>query len=163
MSLPIGTRNATAAAVVLGLGAAAFAAGTRPEFDTPGALQGRRQPGSSRLHTNRVARRTRRRRPSLRRHARDGERAATGAALVLGLGPVAKLPERGTGPGFTRQRLAVGKGVGVEIALELDDRDEVIALHDHCQTATTVVETLQLRPRGLWDSDSSIRTVTTFA
>jgi hypothetical protein len=43
--------------------------------------------------------------------------------VVLGLGPVAKLPEQGTGPGFTRQRLAANKGAGVEIVLELDDRD----------------------------------------
>ena len=71
--------------------------------------------------------------------------------VVLGLGPVAKLPERGTGPGFTRQRLAAGKGAGVEIVLELDDRDQVVALHDHCQAEATVVEALQLRPWGLWD------------
>jgi len=71
--------------------------------------------------------------------------------VALGLGPVAKLPEHGTGPGFTRQRLAADKGAGVEIVLELDDRDQVVALHDHCQAAATVVEALQFRPWGLWD------------
>jgi lactoylglutathione lyase len=72
-------------------------------------------------------------------------------SVILGLGPVAKLPERSTGHGFTRQRLAVDKGAGVEIVLELDDRAEVVALHDRCQAESTVVETLQLRPWGLWD------------
>jgi catechol 2,3-dioxygenase-like lactoylglutathione lyase family enzyme len=71
--------------------------------------------------------------------------------VVLGLGPVAKLPERGTGPGVTRQRLAADKGAGVEIVLELDDREQVVALHYHCQAEATVVEPLQLRPWGLWD------------
>jgi lactoylglutathione lyase len=71
--------------------------------------------------------------------------------VVLGLGPVAKLPERGTDPGFTRQRLAGDKGAGVEIVLELDDRDQVVALHDHCHATAGVVDALQLRPWGLWD------------
>jgi lactoylglutathione lyase len=35
--------------------------------------------------------------------------------VVLGLGPAAKLPEAGDGPGFTRERLSRDKGVGVEI------------------------------------------------
>jgi lactoylglutathione lyase len=69
--------------------------------------------------------------------------------VVLGLGPVAKLPERGDGPGFTRQRLRVDKGAGVEIVLELDSLDELRALHDHCQAVIT--EPLQLRPWGLHD------------
>jgi catechol 2,3-dioxygenase-like lactoylglutathione lyase family enzyme len=72
-------------------------------------------------------------------------------SVILGLGAVAKLPERGTGPGFTRQRLADDKGAGVEIVLELDDRDQVITLHDHCQANAGVIEALQLRPWGLWD------------
>lgn len=71
--------------------------------------------------------------------------------VVLGLGPVAKLPESGTGPGFTRQRLGAGKGAGVEIVLELDDLDEVVALHDHCRDVATVAEALQRRPWGRWD------------
>jgi catechol 2,3-dioxygenase-like lactoylglutathione lyase family enzyme len=71
--------------------------------------------------------------------------------VVLGLGPVAKLPEDGPGPGFTRKRLAADKGSGVEIVLELDDRDQVVALHDRCRAEASVVEALQLRPWGLWD------------
>jgi lactoylglutathione lyase len=55
--------------------------------------------------------------------------------VVLGLGPVAKLPERDEGPGFTRRRLAAGKGAGVEIVLELDDVAQVRALHGHCLSA----------------------------
>ena len=47
--------------------------------------------------------------------------------VVLGLGPVAKLPARGAGPGFTRERLAVDKGAGVEIVLELDGVEQVRA------------------------------------
>jgi catechol 2,3-dioxygenase-like lactoylglutathione lyase family enzyme len=83
---------------------------------------------------------------------RDGEYISIRrGTVVLGLGPVAKLPEHGNGPGFTRQRLATGKGAGVEIVLELDDRDQVVALHDHCQAEATVVTALQLRPWGLWD------------
>jgi lactoylglutathione lyase len=70
--------------------------------------------------------------------------------VVLGLGPVAKLPE-GDGPGFTRQRLAAGKGAGVEIVLELDDVERVAALHEHCRAMATVVEPLQPRPWGLQD------------
>jgi lactoylglutathione lyase len=69
--------------------------------------------------------------------------------VVLGLGPVAKLPERGAGPGFTRQRLAAGKGAGVEIVLELDDVEQVRALHERCRELA--VEALQLRPWGLHD------------
>jgi catechol 2,3-dioxygenase-like lactoylglutathione lyase family enzyme len=71
--------------------------------------------------------------------------------VVLGLGPVAKLPQQGDGPGFTRQRLAAGKGSGVEIVLELDDPNQVTALHEHCRRRAVVVEALQLRPWGLHD------------
>ena len=34
---------------------------------------------------------------------------------VIGLGPIAKLPPSGTGPGFTQARLAADRGAGVEI------------------------------------------------
>jgi hypothetical protein len=46
-------------------------------------------------------------------------------AVVLGLGPAAKLPEPGDSPGLTRQRLNAAKGAGVEIVLELDGVDEL--------------------------------------
>jgi len=71
--------------------------------------------------------------------------------VVLGLGPVAKLPERGDGPGFTRQRLNGVKGAGVEIVLELDDPDQVSTLYEHCRSRGWAVEPLQLRPWGLQD------------
>jgi lactoylglutathione lyase len=71
--------------------------------------------------------------------------------VVLGLGPVAKLPARGAGPGFTRERLATGKGAGVEIVLELDDVEQARALHEHCRSRAAVVEPLQFRPWGLHD------------
>lgn len=71
--------------------------------------------------------------------------------VVLGLGPIAKLPGTGDGPGFTRQRLARDKGAGVEIVLEVDGPDELRALHEHCRRHTVVAEPLQLRPWGLHD------------
>jgi catechol 2,3-dioxygenase-like lactoylglutathione lyase family enzyme len=71
--------------------------------------------------------------------------------VVLGLGPIAKLPERDEGPGFTRQRLAAGKGVGVEIVLEMDFVEQVAALHDVCQARGVVAEALRTRPWGLAD------------
>jgi lactoylglutathione lyase len=72
-------------------------------------------------------------------------------AVVFGLGPVAKLPESGDGPGFTRQRLAVDKGAGVEIVLELDDVTAVEQLYRTCRARDVVVEPLQGRPWGLAD------------
>jgi catechol 2,3-dioxygenase-like lactoylglutathione lyase family enzyme len=72
-------------------------------------------------------------------------------AVVLGLGPVAKLPARGSGPGFTRQRVAAGRGAGVEIVLEVDDLAQVTALHEHCRARGVVAEALRPRPWGLHD------------
>ena len=43
--------------------------------------------------------------------------------VVLGLGPIAKLPPSGPGPGFTQERLANDRGAGVEIVLEVPDLD----------------------------------------
>ena len=68
--------------------------------------------------------------------------------VVLGLGPVAKLPPSGTGPGFTQARLAAGKGAGVEIVLAVDDLD---AVHRSCRSAGVIVEDLTDRPWGLRD------------
>jgi lactoylglutathione lyase len=70
--------------------------------------------------------------------------------VVLGLGPVAKLPE-GDGPGFTQRRLAVDKGAGVEIVLEVDDPAQLSPLQDRCRARGVVVEPLQRRPWGLHD------------
>ena len=46
---------------------------------------------------------------------------------VIGLGPVAKLPSTGPGPGFTQERLAGVRGVGTEIVLEVEDLDVALA------------------------------------
>jgi lactoylglutathione lyase len=77
-----------------------------------------------------------------------GYASLRGGDVVLGLGPVAKLPVTGDGPGFTQQRLAAGKGAGVEIVLEVDDLDAVYAA---CDAAGAVVEGLTDRPWGLRD------------
>jgi lactoylglutathione lyase len=71
--------------------------------------------------------------------------------VVLGLGPVAKLPAAGSGPGFTRAKLAGDRGAGVEIVLELDDPAVVSAAFDQCRASGATVELLRLQPWGLWD------------
>jgi catechol 2,3-dioxygenase-like lactoylglutathione lyase family enzyme len=71
--------------------------------------------------------------------------------VVLGLGPVAKLPERAEGRGFTGQRLRGDKGAGVEIVLELDGVDELRELYEHCRRSAAISEELRLRPWGLRD------------
>jgi lactoylglutathione lyase len=70
--------------------------------------------------------------------------------VVLGLGPVAKLPES-DGPGFTRRRLARDKGAGTEIVLEVDHPGELPPLHERCRARGVVVEPLQRRTWGLDD------------
>jgi len=71
--------------------------------------------------------------------------------VVLGLGPVAKLPEHTEGQGFTRQRLRGAKGAGVELVLELDGLDELQALYEHCRQQVTISDELSLRSWGLHD------------
>jgi len=46
---------------------------------------------------------------------------------ILGLGPIAKLPPSGPGPGFTQERVATSRGAGVEIVLEVDDLETALA------------------------------------
>jgi lactoylglutathione lyase len=72
-------------------------------------------------------------------------------SVVLGLGPVAKLPEAGVGPGFTQQRLHADRGAGVEIVLELDDLNDLTALYRRCQARGVVVQPLREQPWGLPD------------
>jgi catechol 2,3-dioxygenase-like lactoylglutathione lyase family enzyme len=72
-------------------------------------------------------------------------------SVVHGLGPVAKLPDTGVGPGFTRQRLHADRGAGVEIVLEADDLEELRALYRNCQTRGVVAEALREQPWGLQD------------
>src|SRR3954454_3750847 len=71
--------------------------------------------------------------------------------VVLGLGPVAKLPEQAEGRGFSRQRLNGDKGAGVEIVLELDGVDELEALYERCRQRPVISESLELRSWGLYD------------
>lgn len=67
--------------------------------------------------------------------------------VVLGIGPVAKLPEEGGY--FGRDISAHRRGLGVEIVLEVDDvdgwRDRVVA------SGHPIFEPLQDRPWGLRD------------
>ena len=71
--------------------------------------------------------------------------------VVLGFWPVAQLPERGAGPGFTQARLGIDKGGGVEIVFEVDGVEELAGLHQRCQAKGVVVQALVLRPWGLQD------------
>jgi catechol 2,3-dioxygenase-like lactoylglutathione lyase family enzyme len=71
--------------------------------------------------------------------------------VVFGIGPVAKLPDRAEGPGFSRHRLSGTKGAGVEIVLELDSLDELWALYEVCRQRAVISEPLQLRSWGLHD------------
>jgi lactoylglutathione lyase len=67
--------------------------------------------------------------------------------VVLGIGPVAKLPEEGGY--FSRDIATVRRGLGVEIVIEVDDVDgwhERVADSGH-----PILEPLQDRPWGLRD------------
>jgi lactoylglutathione lyase len=70
--------------------------------------------------------------------------------VILGLGPLAKLLPPGAEPGLTGQQ-AVRKGSGVEIVLEVDSVEELVALHDQCQARAVVADALRMRPWGLRD------------
>ena len=67
----------------------------------------------------------------------------------LGLAAVTRLPERGAGPGFTRERLTAAQGAGVEIVLEVEDLDEAAAGVE--RYGHPVAEPPQERPWGLRD------------
>lgn len=67
----------------------------------------------------------------------------------LGLAAMARLPERGPGPGFTRERLAVARGTGVEIVLEVDDLEGMAQAV--ARAGFSIIEPLQERPWGLVD------------
>jgi predicted enzyme related to lactoylglutathione lyase len=67
--------------------------------------------------------------------------------VMLGIGPVAKLPE--TGGYFTRSIASQRRGLGVEIVMEVDD---LSAAHRRVlDSAHPVFEPPQQRPWGLWD------------
>ena len=77
----------------------------------------------------------------------EGYASVGSGSVVLGLGPIAKLPEKDGY--FTRNRLAGDRGVGVEIVFEVDD---IVAMHERVRTAGhPILEGLQQRPWGLND------------
>ena len=68
-------------------------------------------------------------------------------SVVLGLGPISKLPEEGGY--FTRGIKERRRGLGVEIVLEVDDVD---ALHESVSASGhPILEPMQRRPWGLTD------------
>lgn len=77
----------------------------------------------------------------------EGYASVRSGGVVLGLGPIAKLPlEEGY---FTQGRVASDRGAGVEIVLEVDD---VVAFHKRLRdTGYRILEPLQDRPWGLTD------------
>ena len=70
-------------------------------------------------------------------------------SVVLGLGPIAKLPAAGPGPGFTQARLERDRGAGVEIVLEVDDLDA--ELERVARSGHALAEPPRQRPWGLRD------------
>lgn len=68
---------------------------------------------------------------------------------VLGLGPIAKLPAAAPAPGFSQERLAVDRGAGVEIVLEVEDLDDAFARAR--AAGNPIANPLQLQPWGLRD------------
>ncbi len=81
------------------------------------------------------------------RHEPDGYASLRLGNAVLGIGPVAKLPEEGGY--FGRDISSHRRGLGVEIVLEVDDVDEW-----HARVGASghpMLEPLQDRPWGLRD------------
>jgi lactoylglutathione lyase len=67
----------------------------------------------------------------------------------LGLAAVMRLPERGEGPGFTREQVAAAHGAGVEIVLEVADLDEAAARV--ARAAYSIAEAPREQPWGRRD------------
>ena len=82
----------------------------------------------------------------VQRHEADYISLRSGT-VILGLGPVAKLPVNAGY--FTQHKLLSNPGVGVEIVLEVDN---VHALYTHVQAAAyPITDPLMARPCGLTD------------
>ena len=81
-------------------------------------------------------------------HRREPDYASVrNGDVVLGLGPIAKLPE--TGGYFTRSGLTGERGLGVEIVFEVDD---ISTAHDAVlMSGHPILEPIQERPWGLTD------------
>ena len=84
-----------------------------------------------------------------RRDADGGYASLVRGSVVLGLGPIAKLPRDGPGGGFTQARLAADRGAGVEIVLEVDDVAAALARVE--AAGHPVEEPLRTRPWGRTD------------
>ena len=83
----------------------------------------------------------------LERHEPGDYASLRRGSVVLGLGPVAKLPEKGGY--FGRDIAARRRGLGVEIVLEVDD---VEGWHNHIvASGHPIFEPLRDRPWGLRD------------
>jgi lactoylglutathione lyase len=83
---------------------------------------------------------------------------------VIGLGPVAKLPRTGPGPGFTRERLAGVRGAGAEIVLEVEDLEVALAAvraAGHPLAAEPTDQPWRLRDFRLTDPDGYYLRITT--
>src|SRR5690606_14779763 len=77
----------------------------------------------------------------------EGYASLRSGDVVLGLGPIAKLPV--SDGSFTQRRLAGDRGAGVEIVLEVDDVD---AMQERVRAAGhPITEPLEDRPWGLRD------------
>lgn len=77
----------------------------------------------------------------------EGYASLRSGGVVLGLGPIAKLPVENAY--FTQGRLAGERGAGVEIVLEVED---IEAMQEHVRAAGyPILERLQDRPWGLRD------------
>jgi lactoylglutathione lyase len=81
------------------------------------------------------------------RHELDDYASLRWGNAVLGIGPVAKLPEEGGY--FGRDISSYRRGLGVEIVLEVDDVDEWYARIE--ASDQPIFEPLQDRPWGLRD------------
>ncbi len=84
---------------------------------------------------------------ALVRHEAGSYASLRSGSVILGIGPIAKLPEEGGY--FTRDISSHQRGVGVEIVLEVDDVDR---WHDRVTASGyPILEPLQERPWGLRD------------
>lgn len=79
----------------------------------------------------------------------EGYASLRRGAAVLGLGPAAKLPRGGGGPGFTQERLEGDRGAGVEIVLEVPDLDA--AYEQALAAGVEIADPPRRRPWGLRD------------
>lgn len=79
----------------------------------------------------------------------SGYTSLVNGEVTIGLGRVSDLPPSDDGPGFSQERLASGRGGGVEIVLEVSDLDVV---HERVLVSGwPLAAPITLRPWGLRD------------